>query len=259
MRLLVSVADAAEARAALDGGADIIDAKDPSRGALGAVDVTTLRAIVREVNGARPVSAALGDVASEHEAERVAREAAFERLAYVKLGFAGIADAARVRSLVSEAVLGARVAGERTGIVAVAYADARRAGTVSPMAVIEGAERAGAVGVLLDTAFKDGATLFDLMDEREVAAWIAEAHAAALTVVLAGGLSGADISAARALGADIAGVRTAVCEGGRLGRVSRARVAALAASTGHSWRARSLADWITPNGGVRVTPPAELR
>ncbi|HEX6535752.1 MAG TPA: (5-formylfuran-3-yl)methyl phosphate synthase [Gemmatimonadaceae bacterium] len=259
MRLLVSVVDVAEARAALDGGADIIDAKDPSRGALGAVNAITLRAIVRAVSGTRPVSAALGDVASEQEAERLAREAAFERLAYVKLGFAGIAAAGRVRSLVSEAVLGARVAGERTGIVAVAYADARRAETVSPMTVIESAERAGAVGVLLDTAFKDGGTLFDIMDERAVAAWVAEAHAAALTVALAGGLSGADLSAARALGADIAGVRTAACEGGRLGRVSRARVAALAASAGHARRARPLSDWLTPNGGVRITPPAELR
>ncbi len=35
MKLLVSVADAVEAHAALLGGADIIDAKDPTRGALG--------------------------------------------------------------------------------------------------------------------------------------------------------------------------------------------------------------------------------
>ena len=35
MKLLVSVADAAEARAAIEGGADIIDAKDPTTGALG--------------------------------------------------------------------------------------------------------------------------------------------------------------------------------------------------------------------------------
>src|SRR6185312_12126683 len=37
VRLLISVANADEARAALDGGADIIDAKDPGAGALGSV------------------------------------------------------------------------------------------------------------------------------------------------------------------------------------------------------------------------------
>src|SRR5439155_397097 len=44
MRLLVSVADAAEARAALGGGADIIDAKEPRHGALGVVAPEVLRA-----------------------------------------------------------------------------------------------------------------------------------------------------------------------------------------------------------------------
>ena len=37
MKLLVSVSNADEARSAVLGGADIIDAKDPSMGALGAV------------------------------------------------------------------------------------------------------------------------------------------------------------------------------------------------------------------------------
>src|SRR5438067_2429694 len=60
MRLLVSVADAAEARAALAGGADIIDAKEPRHGALGAVAPDVLRAIRNAVAVRRPVSAALG-------------------------------------------------------------------------------------------------------------------------------------------------------------------------------------------------------
>ena len=47
MRLLVSVRSEEEARAALAGGAEIIDAKEPSRGALGAVEIGVLREIVR--------------------------------------------------------------------------------------------------------------------------------------------------------------------------------------------------------------------
>ena len=47
MRLLVSVASATEASAALAGGADVIDAKNPLAGALGAVSVGVLREIHR--------------------------------------------------------------------------------------------------------------------------------------------------------------------------------------------------------------------
>ena len=42
MRLLVSVRSADEVAAAMAGGADIIDAKEPARGSLGAVDAATL-------------------------------------------------------------------------------------------------------------------------------------------------------------------------------------------------------------------------
>src|SRR2546426_12839001 len=65
MQLLISVAGPAEARAALLGGADVIDAKDPRRGALGPVSLQRLAAIRAAVAGARPLSAAVGDATSE--------------------------------------------------------------------------------------------------------------------------------------------------------------------------------------------------
>lgn len=258
MRLLVSVADAREAREALRGGADIIDAKDPRRGALGAVDARELHAIVAAVDGARPVSAALGDAMDEASLEGAARAGACARLAYVKVGFAGIDDAARVESLLAAAVRGAQVANGSTGVIAVAYADARRARTVPPARIIEAAERAGAMGVLLDTAFKDGGGLFDAMPEEDVAGWVRSAHAAALTVALAGTLVGADLGAARVLGADIVGVRTAACEGGRTGRVTGERVAMVAASLGRARRAPASVGTVLPAGGDGVSRRATL-
>ena len=62
MQLLVSVSDAAEAQAAVDGGAGIIDAKDPFTGALGAVQPEVLSEICRGGGPSRLVTAALGDV-----------------------------------------------------------------------------------------------------------------------------------------------------------------------------------------------------
>src|SRR5436305_1241878 len=61
MQLLVSVAARSEARAARLGGADVIDAKDPRDGALGAVRPELLGALREAVGPGRPLSAALGD------------------------------------------------------------------------------------------------------------------------------------------------------------------------------------------------------
>ena len=261
MRLLISVASGAEARAALDGGADIIDAKDAAHGALGAVSTAALREIVRTVDGRLPVSAALGDASDEKAVALAARRAAAERLAYVKVGFAGIVDADRVESLIAAAVQGAGMVSASAGVIAVAYADASRpdVASLSPWWLVEAAERAGAVGVLLDTAVKHSGDpgsarvsgLFEVMSREHVSAWVRHAHDADLTVAVAGGLAGADLSVLRSLGADVVGVRGAACEGGdRLAHVSRAKVESLARSTGRrSWPSSAI--------GARRVPAAE--
>ncbi len=227
MRLLISVADASEARTVLEGGADIVDVKDPSRGSLGAAASTVLREVVDLVGDARPLSAALGDATDERATEEEARATATCGLAYVKLGFAGTADVGAVERLIAAALRGVRSVSGSAGVVAVAYADAAHAGSVPPERVIEAAERARAVGVLLDTVRKDSGALFDVMDQLHVGRWVRLAHEAALTAALAGSLGAADLASARALGADIAGVRGAACEGGRTGRISHERVVAL--------------------------------
>src|SRR4030095_15181481 len=73
MRLLVSVASAADAVAALEGGASFIDAKTPAAGALGAVTLDVFHAIVDVVGARRPVTAALGDAVSPASVETDAR------------------------------------------------------------------------------------------------------------------------------------------------------------------------------------------
>ena len=61
-RMLASVNGPAEAEIALAGGADIIDLKDPTRGALGAVASGVIGATVRAVGKRRLVSAVAGDL-----------------------------------------------------------------------------------------------------------------------------------------------------------------------------------------------------
>jgi (5-formylfuran-3-yl)methyl phosphate synthase len=227
MRLLVSVRDVRDADAAVRGGAEIVDAKDPRRGALGPVTPRTLARIRAAVPPGIPVSAALGDAVAERVVARAARVAAARGAAYVKVGLREVADTGHARALAHRAAQRAAEAGAE--LVLVAYADASRAGSLPPLAVLEIAAAAGARGVLLDTAFKDRGSLFDLLDVARVAQWLAAARAAGLFTALAGSLGESGLRTARALGADIVGVRGAACDGGRTGRVSVARVAALSA------------------------------
>lgn len=250
MRLLVSVATPGEASAALAGDADVIDAKDPTF-ALGAVSVDVLRQIHAVCAGARPVTAALGDADEDATVERAAAVMTAAGAVLVKIGFAGIADRARVSALLAAAARGAHACG-RGGVVAVAYADADRVASLAPAAFVDVAARAGAVGVLLDTADKRGPGLRTLLSPRAVAAWVARAHDAGLLVALAGKLRAEDLAYVRDAGADIAGVRGAACEGGRTGRVSAEKVRQLrsAASSSAIWPAATI-DGVTPRGSAR--------
>ena len=60
--LLVSVRNAAEIQDAIAGGADWIDFKEPSQGALGSVNIDQACRMVKSVGGRCPVSAALGEL-----------------------------------------------------------------------------------------------------------------------------------------------------------------------------------------------------
>ena len=221
MRLLVSVKNAEEAIAALAGGADLIDAKDPAAGALGAVSLGVLRDIHSTVAGLRPVSAALGDAIDEAAIEQSAWAYALGGASLVKIGFAGVSSRMRVGDLITAAMRGAA---HHADVIAVAYADADRARSLDPRLIVEAAVHAGAAGVLLDTADKHGPGLRALMTPAALGAWVTAAHDAGLRVALAGKLSADDLEFVRDAGADIAGVRGAACESERTSQIVPGKV-----------------------------------
>lgn|SRR5262245_1232624 len=227
-RLLVSVSNEAEAAAALDGGADLIDAKDPANGALGAVSLTALEQIAAVVGGRRPLSAALGDAVDEQSVAADAHEFARRGCAFVKIGFPEMDADPRAGALLSAAVRGLEaVACGSCRVIAVAYADRCRPDSLRlliPLAV-----RAAARGVLVDTSDKGGPGLLDLVGADRLAELIAEAHDAGLLIALAGRLGPDDLPLICHLGADVAGVRGAACDGGRSGRVVATQVRTLKA------------------------------
>lgn len=230
MRLLVSVRDAMEARAALAGGAEIIDAKEPAAGSLGPVAPAELASIRQAVPPEVGLSAALGDVTDLGEVES-ALASVLVPLDFIKVGFSGVAERGRLRSLIARAVRLAPSVPAGPTLIVVAYADWRQTGSLPPAAMAELATDAGAGGMLVDTAVKDGTTLFDLCEVDELAALGGLLVRRGGLFALGGVLNEADIPRARATGAAVFGVRTAACEGGRGGRVSAARVKRLAEST----------------------------
>ena len=243
MRLLVSTASVDDALAAVDGGADIVDAKDPSAGALGAVTFEVFRDIAAAVGGRRPLTAAMGDAHSPASVETDARMFASLGAALIKVGLAETTSAAEARTLAAAAIRGARSGG--AGVVLVACADRLHEG-VSPTALLDVASSAGAAGVLLDTADKRGPRLTELLSPASLAAWVERAHRQSLTVALAGQLRADDLPIVRQCGADVAGVRGAACRGGRGGAVEAARVRALLdACTGDNTRGRRVRENLT--------------
>lgn len=231
MKLMISVRDEQEAVAALAGGADIIDVKNPAEGSLGAGRPETITAIVRAVQAVAPVSASIGDVPNLPGTVALAGLGAVAcGVRFVKVGLLGARTGVEAANLL-DAVSGAlRMANGTVGLVACAYADAALVGSLDPLELPEAAAPF-AEGCLIDTAIKDGRTLFQCLPEETITRFIQQCHDRGLFCALAGSLQQTDLSRALALGADVVGVRTAACEGGRRsGSISTKLVERLKAS-----------------------------
>jgi len=202
------------------GGAQIIDAKEPSNGALGPVTLTCLRQIEEQVPSSVPLSVALGDfVSAEEAAEAVLTLPLRRRSAALFVKLAPSADGARGdRSVLEGAVRAARRHRAAPAVVAVEYADRSR-DLKSSESFRAGAILARVRGVLVDTAVKDGTSLLDCWSEDRVMAWSRSAREAGLLVAVAGSLGPSEVARAMAFGCDVIGVRGAACVGGRAGRI----------------------------------------
>jgi uncharacterized protein (UPF0264 family) len=223
-QLLVSVRDADEAVAALSGGADIIDVKEPRRGSLGMADVSQIEAVlrvVRESNQAAKVSAALGDSIEWAVHEPLPKLP--HGLDYIKLGTAGLArdcDWPTTWRRVCDDFLksGDRLSPPLTDhrpplTLPVAYADWRLAESPAPNDVAQLAITAGCPGLLIDTFLKHGQRLLDWLDVRELSELADTCHRHGLWLAVAGSLDVADLPKLVAVGPDIVGIRSAACRG----------------------------------------------
>jgi len=231
LRLLVSVRNLDEAEAALSGGADIIDAKEPVRGPLGPVAHDVLRAIDDRVPSGVPFSIALGDDRSAESVGAAIAGLPIRRRTevYVKVGFPGPAPAAEFRRLLSIAASAAARHPAAPRLVAVVYAD-RNSDSARSARIPRVVRAAGAAAILVDTAGKDGRSLLDWWPEQTLREWIQAGRDAGLELALAGSLGPGELPVIAALAPDIIGVRGAACLGGRNGSVDATRVRSLRAA-----------------------------
>lgn len=203
-KMLASVRSLDEALTALDGGADFIDLKEPSRGALGALDHAAVRVCVQAVGGRKPVSATIGDLPSM---EPRAVVSAVERMGrtgvdFIKIGFFAHPQAVDCVHALSEPARNSR-------LVAVLFADEH----YDP-AMVDALARNGFAGVMLDTAHKTGKSLRDWRNANELQTFVERGRNAGLLTGLAGSLRRDDIPALLAMAPDYLGFRGALCSNG---------------------------------------------
>ena len=223
--MLASVRTLDEALFALEAGADFIDLKEPSQGALGALDHAAVRVCVQAIGGRRPVSATVGDIVSMDPREMTA---AVERMAatgvdYIKIGFF-----AHPRAFVCAAAL--KTLARQARLVAVIFADEPWNLDPSPsgtgagvrdnlIALTNALADAGFAGAMLDTARKTGKTLRDWRAGIELEVFVARGRRVGLLTGLAGSLRREEVPPLLAIGPDYLGFRGALCRNADRGQV----------------------------------------
>jgi (5-formylfuran-3-yl)methyl phosphate synthase len=200
--MLTSVLSRAEAEIAVERGADIVDCKDSTRGALGALPLRDVAGIVAAVNGRRPVSTVVELPHDVSHARATIEAAAATGVEFVKFALPLTSDA---QEIIDElAPLAARIR-----LVAVLFAD------LDPdFCVLPNLANAGFHGAMLDTAHKGKGRLLDCMSVGLLGDFVGQCRALGLKAGLAGSLEAPDAPRLLVLRPDVLGFRGALCEAG---------------------------------------------
>ncbi|BEP62394.1 hypothetical protein GmRootV213_29480 [Variovorax sp. V213] len=219
-RMLVSVRSVDEALLAARGGADFIDLKEPSDGALGGLPVATIGAIVGALRAhgiGLPVSATIGDLPM-HALDRIRAQVDAVGACgvdYVKVGIERGPEAFVVLDALAACTW---------PVVPVFIADRGLDATL-----IARACALDFPGLMVDTADKLAGSLFDAVPMADLRAFVAEVRASGRMAGAAGALRVAHVPLLQALAPDFAGFRSAVCVADRKTALCPERLAALAA------------------------------
>ncbi|HYB08633.1 MAG TPA: (5-formylfuran-3-yl)methyl phosphate synthase [Alphaproteobacteria bacterium] len=208
--LLASVRNRDEALIALEGGADILDLKEPGAGALGRLPERIIGEILKAVDRRCVVSATIGDMPLDPTLVASAvDEMAKSGVDIVKIG---IFDGALESTLLALA----SIAASGRQLVAVLFAD-----RAPELTLVDRFAAAGFRGVMLDTADKGAGPLTRHLPLQGLAEFVARARGCRLFTGLAGSLGVDDVPHLVPLGPDYLGFRTALTSGRRDGPIDR--------------------------------------
>ena len=202
---LASVSSLDEARLVRSLGADVIDLKDPSKGALGALDVDSVSSIASFIDKNAVLSATVGDLpayAAELESTVTGMHGCGVDIVKV-----GVFD-----RTISPFMLSAldRLTSRSISIVLVFFAE------LYPSDIdFQRLWRGGITGVMLDTCEKASGSLREKLDDETLAEFVSNARRAGLISGLAGSLTGEDIPSLLRINPDYLGFRGALCKQNR--------------------------------------------
>lgn len=199
--MLASVTSVAEAEIVLNVGVDIIDIKNPHKGALGALETNAVKDIVEKVNGDILASATIGDIKSDDSSlsDYIINMAA-TGVDYVKVGLFDDKPSEYFINTISDA------ANKGIKLVIVMFAENYKG--VESIALLL---QSGITGIMLDTKEKKGRNLCVILNDNELQRFVEAAKKYNLLTGLAGSLRLEDIPSLLELNPDYLGFRGALC------------------------------------------------
>lgn len=227
MLLLISPINNDEALESIKGGADIVDVKNPKEGSLGA----NFPWVIKDIREMTPnnilVSATLGDVPYKPGTVSLAAMGALNSGAnYIKVGLYGTSNYNEALEVMENVVKAVKDIDSTAIVVVSGYADAHRVGAVDPWEIPKIAKESGSDLAMLDTAVKDGKTLFDYLNINDLERFVDEIHSYGLKSALAGSVKKEQLKPLYDIDCDVVGVRGAACIGGdrNSGKIHRSAV-----------------------------------
>ncbi|MDO5851409.1 MAG: (5-formylfuran-3-yl)methyl phosphate synthase [Methanobacteriaceae archaeon] len=214
MELLVSAINTKEALDAIEGQADIIDVKNPKEGSLGANFPWIIKEISKYTEN-KTLSATIGDAPYKPGTMSLAAlGCAISGANYIKTGLYGTKNKTEAIDLMKNINRSVKDYNSDAIVVTCGYADAKRISAVKVEEIIDITLESNSDIAMLDTAIKDGKTLFDHQTLDSLTQFIEKAHDHSIKVALAGSVNLDQIKQLNMINCDIVGVRTAVCDNG---------------------------------------------
>ena len=198
-KILTSIKSLYEISLVLKKGVDIIDFKDPSEGALGAISIKQIRFFLKSIPSNQLTSATIGNIEDIKTIKKKVIMLSKTNIDFIKIGF--FFDDKKIKSLINLKKLV-----KNKKIIAVLFAD-----TKPNLNLIRKIKKIKFDGILIDTKNKKNGNLRNYLSTDKIKTFIKVSKKENLSIGLAGSLNIKDIDPLIKLKPDYLGFRGALC------------------------------------------------